>query len=387
MSETHLLDVAQCARARYVDVERIRRRVDEGPYDAIVALAPENVPYFSGFYNMDLRIVPERLHMVVWPRGGDPAFVVMARRAGQLTPADTFVRDIRGYEGEGTDMMRALAEVMSDRGVTTGTVGIEGRSFPGGYLLDLGRRLPGLAFEDAYQFLESIRAVKTPAERDTLIRGNRITAEAINKAFRSARPGETERVVAARMQYELLVGGADQINAPLFAAGARSGIWHGLPTDQRIEDGMVVKTDFGGFFDGYFSDIARTAVMGKASDRQRDIHAKITEVKDRIVDFMKPGRTAAEVAVFGRRAYEATGLEYKWHILGHCIGLAVHEAPQIYPWVDEPLEAGMLLMIEVGYSDFPRDSFHVEDLVEVTATGAAYLTDASEHASIWELGR
>jgi Xaa-Pro aminopeptidase len=54
--------------------------------------------------------------------------------------------------------------------------------------------------------------------------------------------------------------------------------------------------------------------------------------------------------------------------------------------VHEPLEAGMLLMIEVGYSDHPHHSFHIEDLIEVTQTGAQYLTDASEHEQIWELG-
>jgi Xaa-Pro aminopeptidase len=149
---------------------------------------------------------------------------------------------------------------------------------------------------------------------------------------------------------------------------------------------MVVKTDSGGFIDGYYSDIARTAVMGKATPRQRDVHAKCTEIKHRIVAAIRPGISAAEVARVGRRAYEDVGLEFKWHILGHSIGLAVHEAPQIYPWVDDPLEAGMLMMIEVGYSDRPHDSFHVEDLIEVTQTGAQYRTDASEHERIWELG-
>ena len=378
-------DPQACDRARYLDVGRIRREVEAGPYDAVVCLSPENVPYFSGFYNMDIRLIPERLHIIVWAKGAEPSFVVMERRAAQLTEHHTFISDVRGYQGEGLDSMRALAEVLAAHGAKT--VGIEGRSFPGGHLLDLRERLPGVRFVDAYDWFERIRGVKTPAERETITRAARITCDAIDAAFRAARPGESERRIAARMQYEMLVRGIDMINAPLLAAGPRTGLWHALPGDHAVEPGMLIKTDSGGYIDGYYSDIARTVVMGRATPHQRDVHAKCTEIKHRIVGAMRPGVTAAELARFGRQAYQDVGLEYRWAILGHGIGLAIHEAPQIYPWVNEPLEAGMMMMIEVGYTNPPEDSFHVEDLVEVTAEGAEYRTDPGAHAHIWELGQ
>lgn len=381
-----MVNVNDCERIKYVDLERIRKRVDEGPYEAIIAMAPENVPYFSGFYNMDLRIIPERLHLAVWPKGKEPAFVVMERRAGQLTSRDTFIEDICGYEGEGLDSMRALADVLRDRGVTSGKIGVEARSFPAGHWLDLTRRVPGLELENAYDFLESIRGVKTPAERETLTKINLITQEAIQTAFFAAKPGDTEQAIAARMQYEFLKNGGEIINAPLLASGDRCGIWHGLPTDRKIEKGTLFKTDFGGFLDGYYSDIAREAVMGKASQYQKDMHAKITEIKNRIVDAMKPGVLASDLAHLGRKAYAELGLEFKWMILGHSIGLAIHEAPQIYTYVHEPLEAGMMYMIEVGYNVLGEESFHVEDLVEVTETGSRYVTDAKAHEQLWEIG-
>jgi hypothetical protein len=47
----------------------------------------------------------------------------------------------------------------------------------------------------------------------------------------------------------------------------------------------------------------------------------------------------------------------------------------------------MTLMIEVGYNDdYPKESFHVEDLILVEPGGARYLTDATRHERIWELG-
>lgn len=375
-----------CTRLAYVDLDRARSLIDQGPFDAIVSLAPENVPYLSGFYNMDLRLLRERLHIVVWPRGGEPTFIVMARRARLMRPDQTFIADVRGYEGEALDSMRVLAEVLKEKGLDEGVVGIEGRDFPGGHLLELRRRLPDLRFEDAVHFLDGVRAIKTPAEIEVLVKVNRLTTGAIDAAFRAARPGDTEREISARMQYEFLRGGADQVTAPLLAAGARSGMWHAMASDDRVENGMVLTTDFGGNLDGYYSDIARTVVMGKASPRQRDVHARITEIKHRIVGAIRPGMPAGEAARVGIDAYEELGLEFKWFILGHGIGMGLHEHPQLYPRVTDPILEGMTMMIETGYSDYPNESFHVEDLILVGAHGAEYLTDASRHDQIWELG-
>lgn len=381
-----MLDASQCIRGKYVDIERIRSTIDGSAYDAVIVMSPENVPYYSGFWNFDLRGIPERPHFVVWPRGGEPAFVVIDRRKHALQPGETFLTDIATYEGEELDLMQSVADVLADRGVTRGRVGIESRYFPTGYLRELQVRLPELQFDDAFSLLESVRLIKTPAEVELLTQLASWTTDAIDTAFAAAQPGDTERSIVARMQYELLKNGADMMAFPAFGAGDRSGAFHSLATDKVVEDGMVIKTDFGGFRDGYYSDIARTVVMGKATDRQRDIHAKVTEIKHRIVDGIRPGMLASEAAQLGRQAYDDLGLDFKWAILGHSIGLGIHESPQVYPWVHDPILPGMVMMIEVGYSDYPGDSFHVEDLVVITETGAEYRSDYSKHETLWEIG-
>jgi Xaa-Pro dipeptidase len=344
------------------------------------------VPYYSGYYPWNLRQIPERLHMPVWPKAGKPAFVVTDRRAEALQPADTYLTDIVAYSGEGLDSMRALAEVLRDRGVTKGTVGIEERAFPAGHLRELERRLSGVQFVDAFSFIESVRLIKTPAEVELITQITNWTTAAIDTAFAAVQPGDTERSVSSRMQYELLKSGADLITHPMFGAGERSGIYHGIATDKKIEAGMIIKTDFGGFVHGYHSDIARTAVVGKASDYQRDMHAKVTEIKHRIVDYIRPGMLASEVARFGRKSYADLGIECKWSLMGHSIGLGVHESPQIYDGVDEPILPGMVMMIEIGYQDFPNDSFHVEDMIVITDSRAEYRSDFSKHETLWEIG-
>lgn len=379
-------DLNQTLRGKYVNLENLRKTVDNGPYDAVIVMSPENVPYYSGFYNMDLRTLPERFHFVIWPRQAEPAFVVVQRRADTVRPEETFITDVRGYEGEGLDSMRVVADVLRAHGIMRGRVGIEGRNFPGGHLQELQRRLPEIAFEDAYYFLESVRLIKTPAEIETITKVNLMTTAAIDAAWAVAKPGETERDIMARMQFELMKRGADMVTAPLLAAGSRSGMWHATAAGVPVENGMVVKTDFGGTLDGYYSDIARTAVMGKASDQQKEMHAKLTEIKDRVIFGMRPEMPASEIARLGMQAYADLGLDFKWSIIGHSIGMGLHESPQIYSWVDDPVLPGMTMMIEIGYNDYPHDSYHVEDLILISERGAEYLTDPEAHRHIWELG-
>lgn len=381
-----MLDISGCSRGKYIDIERIRKTIDEGPYDAVIVSSPQSVPHYSGFHNWDIKGLPERPHFVVWCKGAEPVFVVIERRKMLFSPGDTYISDVRTYKGEKVDCVRAIVEVLEERGVTAGKIGIEGRHLAAMYLMALQERLPKVRFEDAYEFLERPRTIKTPAEIELLTRINRMTADAIDAAFLAAKPGDTERSIATKMESELLAMGGEMIFFHTFGAGHRSGAFHGLATDMRVEPGMIVKTDLGCTVDGYCSDIARTAVMGKASDWQKSVHSKLTEIKHRIVDFIKPGMPVSEVALFGRKAYKELGLEYRWHILGHGIGMAVHETPQIYPEIDEPILPGMVMMVELGYTDFPNESFQIEDPVLITDKGAQYLTDTSKHEKIWELG-
>lgn len=382
-----MLSEGQIERGKYVDIGRIKKTIDESPYDAVIVMSPENGPYYSGFWNFDLRGIPERIHYVLWPKGGEPAWVVPDKRKNFLVPGETFIEDVVPYTGEEVaDSINVLADAMKGRGVAAGKVGFEGRNFPAGHLMGLRDRLPQARFEDAFKLLESVRLVKTAAEIEVLERLTGWTTGAIDAAFAAAKPGDTERAIVSRMQYELLMRGADMMAFPVLGAGERTGYFHGLATDKVVEPGMLIKTDFGGFCEGYYSDVARTVCMGKASDRQKDVYAKLQEIKHRTVDFIKPGVLASAVADHTRGLYQQLGLEYKWAIIGHSIGLGIHESPQIYPWVHEPILPGMAMMIEIGYNDYPHDSYHVEDLIVLTERGAEYRSDYSKHETLWELG-
>jgi Xaa-Pro aminopeptidase len=368
----------------YADAARIQRMVDDSGFAAVVAAWPENVGYLSGFYHPDMRVNWERLHLVVWPAHGDPACVVprmraagwdSAARTAFIGPEETapFVTDVRGYDGEELDMVRAVVDVLQDRGATAGTLGVEYRTLPVKVAFELSRLLPDLTQQDAWPLLNEMRKVKTPAELRQITHVNRLTAETLESVLRTARDGETEADLASRLAAELWRRGAHELSHSVLGAGPRTHGWHPWPGSQRLEDGMLLRTDWGIRIDGYTSDIARNAVVGRASTEQRDTFARISDVHDVVVDAIRPGTVPAELVSLAKRHYERLGVEYRWGLIGHGIGMVIHEEPQLLADVHDPIVEGMTLEIELGYFG-TKEGYHIEDLVHVTSSGAVNLT-------------
>jgi Xaa-Pro aminopeptidase len=82
---------------------------------------------------------------------------------------------------------------------------------------------------------------------------------------------------------------------------------------------------------------------------------------------------ASDLAALARREYARVGLEFRWGLVGHGIGLVIHEEPQLLLDVHDPIVEGMTMEIELGYFG-DTGGYHIEDLVHVTANGAVNLT-------------
>ena len=382
--------------AKYADVERIERLIRESEFDAVIAAWPENVGYLSGFYHPDMRVNWERLHIVVWPSDGAPAFVVPQLRADLWNGGDSagfilaednrpFITEIRGFEGEHLDMVRVVADVLTDRGITTGHLAVESRSLPLKVSAELTRLLPGLVQSDGWPLLNKLRQVKTAAELDVMIRANRLTADLLEDALRAARPGQTEREIGARLAADLYAHGAQELSHSILGVGPRAASWHPWPTGLKLTAGMLIRSDWGIRMDGYTSDIARNAVVGRASAEQRDTFARLSDAHDHVVSAVRPGVVASDLAALARREYARVGLEFRWGLVGHGIGLVIHEEPQLLLDVHDPIVEGMTMEIELGYFG-DAGGYHIEDLVHVTANGAVNLTKLEPVRKLIESG-
>ncbi|MGI9606545.1 MAG: M24 family metallopeptidase [Acidimicrobiales bacterium] len=373
-------------RSAFTNKQRIYDSLAKHDLDAIVVAQTENVVYCSGFYNMDLRILPDRICMVVWPREGKPVFVVPDRRAagdGQMS----FIDDIRGYKLlDGVfnpHPMEMVHDVLTEMGVTGGTIGFEPLYLPSYHADQLRGHLPHADLVGCDYVMDEIRMVKTPAEIELLRFTSVQTEKAIANAYELARPGDTEKSIIDRMGYAITKLGADFVFANVMAAGSRTPLGHHLGEEIPVDYGDIIRVDYGGSFDGYVSDLVRMAVVGPPSDRQRRVYGALSEGQHEVIDWLGPGQAMDEIAA---KMKEITGPKLPEELdvvgFGHSIGLGIHDRPFITPEDDRLTEPGMVMQIEHITTD-GDEMYHTEDSVLFTETGVTLLSDYTDTTEMY----
>jgi Xaa-Pro aminopeptidase len=388
-----VIDVSVPAPGAYLD-SRVHAAVCDSGFAAVLAMSPANVAYLSGLRSPGLWTLPEQVHFVIWPAHADPVVVVPRSRTLHWTDhgdqslagaeeTRPLIRDIRPYDGDSLAGVRMVAEVLTELGVVGAGVGVELANVSLEVSRELSRSLPTVKQEDAGPILDALRAIKSAAEVALLTEVNRATAECLEFVLASVCPGDTESQIAGRLTSALWERGAHAVGHAVLAAGRRSAAWHPVPSSQPVDEGMLIRADWGIRIDGYASGIARNAVVGRASAAQRDRFARISEVHDTLVDAIRPGVHCSDLFTLTRSEYKRLGLDYNWGGIGHGIGLREREHPLLLPDVEEPIVAGMTLAIDLGY--FGEDEvYQIEDLVHVTVDGAVNITQRLPGRSLIE---
>ena len=133
---------------------------------------------------------------------------------------------------------------------------------------------------------------------------------------------------------------------------------------------------------GYFADITRTVVKGRAGARVRAMYDAVFAAQRGALRAIRPGARARDIhqgviAEFEKRGFpsgRAGGrMQGFFHGTGHGLGLEIHEAPGL-AMTDAVLEAGMVVTVEPGLYYFPTGGVRIEDTVLVTRTGIRNLT-------------
>ncbi|REJ84371.1 MAG: type I methionyl aminopeptidase [Acidobacteria bacterium] len=180
-------------------------------------------------------------------------------------------------------------------------------------------------------------------------------------------------------------------------------IVHGIPSaEQKLEEGDIIGIDCGVFFKGYCGDSAVTLGVGEISEEARHL-LDVTEASlDRAIEAVRPGSHVSDIGHAVQTWVEAHGLTIVRDFVGHGIGSAMHEDPQIpnfgEPGRREKLKPGMVLAIEpmvnVGSAGVKVDadgwtartadgslSAHFEYSVAVTERGSRVLGTVPERLS------
>ncbi|MBI4280366.1 MAG: aminopeptidase P family protein [Armatimonadetes bacterium] len=366
--------------------EHMRQMSGSMKFDAVIASSFENVAYLSGALILTQRLIPDRLALVIWPRGGGPTFVVCTIEES-LARRDSWITDVRGYVEFAQSPLAPAVEILKGLGLEAGHIGIEMRHLTAHFFVELRALLPRATFTGCDRFLDEVRMVKEPEEVERLRRAAQVTDAAIRDAYASGTVGSTEREIATRMQMDLLHGGADEVAFMTMGAGPNARMAHPFPSDYRVQAGDIIRCDIGGSFQGYYSDLARTAVIGRATPPQIDTYRRIWEIHEEVITAARPGALVADLFHKAKTAFERAGFGFALPHIGHSLGMGLHEHPMVNARNTIPLEPNMVISLEQVHQGDDGERYHVEDLVWVTERGPQVLSRTRAWSELMVIGR
>lgn len=248
--------------------------------------------------------------------------------------------------------------------------------------------------------------LKTEAELERMRRPARITAEILAALCEKARPGvttadldrEAARLIAklgARSAFKnYRVGSA--VYPAVLCASVNDEIVHGIPSETReLVEGDIIGLDFGVSVDGFFADSARTVAIGRVDEDSARLIAATEESMNLGIEQACEGGRLGDIGAAVQERAEAAGFSVVRDFVGHGIGRALHEDPQVPNFGKRgrgrTISAGMVLAIEPmvnagsasvrvdddGWTARTADgrrSAHFEHTVAVTRRGPEILT-------------
>ena len=225
----------------------------------------------------------------------------------------------------------------------------------------------GFALTDCMPALREAMKVKSAFELDCIARACDMAEEGLLHTLPRIKEGMTERELAAVLEYEMRMQGADGTSfETLVAFGKGSSVPHHETGDTKLKFGDVVLIDFGCKTQGYCSDCTRTFLFGDDGRHEafKKTYAAVLEAHERVKETLVSGMTGREADAIARDLFAAKGLDqYFTHSLGHGIGLQIHEYPVLAPRGEEVLTDGMVFSDEPGLYFAGEYGIRIEDSI------------------------
>ena len=226
--------------------------------------------------------------------------------------------------------------------------------------------------------VEPLRQVKDEEELALMSEAALVGCKLFEHMLGFIRPGLREVEVAAELEYQARLHGAEGMSfETIVASGLRSALPHGRATTTPLPRKGFLTLDFGIILRGYCSDMTRTVYLGKPSVRERAAYEAVLEAQEAGVEAVRPGVSCGEVDEAARGVLRKAGLaEVFSHSTGHGVGLEIHESPRVGAGQTTRLLPGMVITIEPGIYLAGQFGIRIEDMVAVTSAGGQVLTPA-----------
>lgn len=369
---------------RLARIEKAKQLMGESKIDAIVLAGGTSTLYFA-----NARIGgSERLWAIVIPAKETPFIVCPAfeeDRAKEILGESPLQNaDIRTWQ-ENESPFALLVQSLKDRGIRTGRLGVEETvkyvfsdsiAKAGGH---------GIETVSATPVTAGCRSIKTDHEVQCLGLAGKATLavyEAVYKGLDEGMTGSDVRVLVQAGYQRVGFEGEASLNIGEFTA-----LPHGSRTPQTIREGSIIMLDDGCRVEGFTSDITRTFVLGKPTDKMKQIFDIVKQAQQAALAAAKPGVPCGAIDTAARKvivdAGYGPGFKYFTHRVGHGLGMDMHEWPYLIDNnmfgtpLHPVLQTNMTTSNEPGI--YLRGEFGVrlEDDMHVTAEGAELLTPTS----------
>jgi len=349
-------------------IELARKLMTENKMDAIFMEGGTSLEYFTGIrWGRS-----ERLFGMLLPRKGEAIFISPkfeeTRAKEQIGDGKLFCWE------ENESPFELLKKVLGDFYLTSGTVGMEEtvRYF---VTEGLQKAIPALKITDGTVITAGCRGIKTEHEIELMQIANDMTQEVYLAAVKQLKEGMTESEfgkILTQLFAEFGVGGG-----ALVLFGEASAHPHGLVKEVKLKQNDIVLIDGGCSVEGYESDITRTTVFGKATQKMKDVFNIVLKAQLDALAYAKPGVSFESVDAVARKVISdagyGPGFKYFTHRLGHGIGMDGHEWYYVVGGNKRLMEKGNMMSNEPGIYILGEFGIRIEDEMLITENGAKFL--------------
>jgi Xaa-Pro dipeptidase len=359
-------------------LERARQLMRANKLDAVMLTGGTSMDYFTGMRWG----ISERLLAVIIPVQGN-TFLVTPKFEEEraLEQART------GPLGSGTEVLAweedespyaLVAKGLRARGIATGVLGVE-ETVRWQFSDGAAHALPQMSLVSATPVSAGCRSVKDAHEIALMRLAAQVTLTAYAAAWKSLREGMTQgefAALVARAHTKLGFDGGAGVQV-----GQYSALPHGSATPQVIREGSILLIDGGCKVEGYSSDLSRTFVLGKPTQKMKDVFEIVHHAQTTAVKTARPGLTCGDVDAAARQvivdAGYGPGYKYFSHRVGHGLGMDGHEWPYLVKGNSLPLVPHMTFSDEPGIYIKGEFGVRLEDDMHILDEGAELFTPQS----------
>ncbi len=358
-------------------IRRAQQLMAEHKIDAILLVGGTSLLYFTGMRWGN----SERLFASVIPARGKafcvcPSFEEDRAREqlnrGPLEGAEVFTWQ------EDQSPYKLVAGGLKSLGKLSGTLGVDERT-PWVFSDEIAKAAPTLRLTSATPVTAGCRMIKSAHELQLMSVANQATLKVYEAVYRALKPGMTQEDAAQLISAAYgRVGFRGEASVEV---GAYSANPHGSATPQTIRENMIIMVDDGCLVEGYNSDITRTFVLGKATDKMKQVFDIVHRAQQAALSTAKPGVECQAVDAAARKVIADAGYgpdyNYFTHRVGHGIGMDGHEWPYLVRGNKLPLRPNMTFSDEPGIYLRGEFGMRLEDDMHITENGAELFTPRS----------